>query len=308
MSYDCGFQKENNWFRYRAAAIIVEEGCLLFAGNEVDDYYYSIVCDCEPAYPDSQIASIRWTEYSRLSNLKVSPDANDIRTIHVTWDDIGNGSYYVNIYQINDDGEIGLWEVEEENGTFPSRQMSFRSALPRTTYVVDVTDRITCKTLSQAITISPAPDYEKYGAQHKSHAMYWMKKSDLNAGKKPFDPDVELEPYITMTLSEFAEKQEEYALCGKSLYVYTKASDAHYFDVLYILRGPNGDVAYEEYFDRFFDAHPANYKWEWHCYPITSLIKRLSFGKGNLTDPGEYLFEVYFDGCRVSRTKFMLTN
>lgn len=42
MSYDCGFQKEKNWFRYRAAAIIVEDGCVLFAGNEVDDYYYSI--------------------------------------------------------------------------------------------------------------------------------------------------------------------------------------------------------------------------------------------------------------------------
>ena len=42
MSYDCGFQKENNWFRYRAAAIIVEDGCVLLAGNEVDDYYYSV--------------------------------------------------------------------------------------------------------------------------------------------------------------------------------------------------------------------------------------------------------------------------
>lgn len=42
MEYDCGFQKEKNWFRYRAAAIIVEEGCVLFAGNERDNYYYSI--------------------------------------------------------------------------------------------------------------------------------------------------------------------------------------------------------------------------------------------------------------------------
>ncbi len=42
MKYDCGFQKENNWFRYRAAAIIVEDGCVLFAGNERDNYYYSI--------------------------------------------------------------------------------------------------------------------------------------------------------------------------------------------------------------------------------------------------------------------------
>ena len=41
--YDCGFTKENNWFRYRAAAIIIENGCVLFAGNELaKDYYYSI--------------------------------------------------------------------------------------------------------------------------------------------------------------------------------------------------------------------------------------------------------------------------
>lgn len=40
--YDCGFTKENNWFRYRAAAIIIEEGCALFASNQRDDYYYSI--------------------------------------------------------------------------------------------------------------------------------------------------------------------------------------------------------------------------------------------------------------------------
>ena len=42
MEYDCGFAKGNKWFRYRAAAIIVEEGCVLLAGNEVDDYYYSV--------------------------------------------------------------------------------------------------------------------------------------------------------------------------------------------------------------------------------------------------------------------------
>lgn len=40
--YDCGFTKEDNWFRYRAAAIIVENDCVLFAGNETADYLYSI--------------------------------------------------------------------------------------------------------------------------------------------------------------------------------------------------------------------------------------------------------------------------
>lgn len=39
---DCGFTNQNRWFRYRAAAIIVEEGCVLFACNERDDYFYSI--------------------------------------------------------------------------------------------------------------------------------------------------------------------------------------------------------------------------------------------------------------------------
>ena len=39
---DCGFTKDNKWFRYRAAAIIIENDCVLFAGNEVEDYYYSI--------------------------------------------------------------------------------------------------------------------------------------------------------------------------------------------------------------------------------------------------------------------------
>lgn len=40
--YDCGFTRESHWFRYRAAAIIVEEGCVLFAGNPCEDYLYSV--------------------------------------------------------------------------------------------------------------------------------------------------------------------------------------------------------------------------------------------------------------------------
>ena len=42
MERNCGFQIENRCFRYRAAAIIVEDGCVLFAGNEREDYLYSI--------------------------------------------------------------------------------------------------------------------------------------------------------------------------------------------------------------------------------------------------------------------------
>lgn len=39
---DCSFEQDNYWFRYRAAAIIIEEGCVLMAYNNIDDYYYSI--------------------------------------------------------------------------------------------------------------------------------------------------------------------------------------------------------------------------------------------------------------------------
>ena len=42
VEHNCCFTDEKRWFRYRAAAIIVEDGYVLFAGNEKDDYYYSI--------------------------------------------------------------------------------------------------------------------------------------------------------------------------------------------------------------------------------------------------------------------------
>ena len=39
---DCGFENGNGWFRYRAAAIIIEDGYVLFVKNQVDPYYYSV--------------------------------------------------------------------------------------------------------------------------------------------------------------------------------------------------------------------------------------------------------------------------
>lgn len=40
--YDCCFIRNKNWFRYRAAAIIIENDCILMASNEAADYYYSV--------------------------------------------------------------------------------------------------------------------------------------------------------------------------------------------------------------------------------------------------------------------------
>ncbi len=31
MKYDCGFTKDDGWFRYKATAIIIENGSVLFA-------------------------------------------------------------------------------------------------------------------------------------------------------------------------------------------------------------------------------------------------------------------------------------
>lgn len=42
MEHDCVFTKEDNWFRYRAAAIIIEDGCVLAVGNEKENYFYSV--------------------------------------------------------------------------------------------------------------------------------------------------------------------------------------------------------------------------------------------------------------------------
>lgn len=42
MEHNCAIIDDKKAFRYRAAAIIIEDGCVLFARNEVDDYYYSV--------------------------------------------------------------------------------------------------------------------------------------------------------------------------------------------------------------------------------------------------------------------------
>ena len=42
METDCCFTNENNWFRYRTGAIIIEDNCVLFAGSKSFDYPYTI--------------------------------------------------------------------------------------------------------------------------------------------------------------------------------------------------------------------------------------------------------------------------
>ena len=39
---ECGFDVDGDWFRYRAGAVILDQGRVLMARNEVDPYHYSI--------------------------------------------------------------------------------------------------------------------------------------------------------------------------------------------------------------------------------------------------------------------------
>ena len=42
MKYDCGFEKWNNWFRYRVGGIIINNNKMLFVKSAIGDYYYMV--------------------------------------------------------------------------------------------------------------------------------------------------------------------------------------------------------------------------------------------------------------------------
>lgn len=42
MFNDCALDIGNEWFRYKSAAIIIEDGCVLLAYNSYDNHYYLI--------------------------------------------------------------------------------------------------------------------------------------------------------------------------------------------------------------------------------------------------------------------------
>lgn len=42
MQYDCGFEKGNNWFRYRTGGILIHNNKMLFVKSAIGDYFYMI--------------------------------------------------------------------------------------------------------------------------------------------------------------------------------------------------------------------------------------------------------------------------
>ena len=39
---DCCFSADDNWFRYRTGAIIIEDGCFLVVKSESSKYFYTV--------------------------------------------------------------------------------------------------------------------------------------------------------------------------------------------------------------------------------------------------------------------------
>lgn len=42
MKYDCGFEKENHWFRYRTGGFLIQNNKMLFVKSSIGDYYYMV--------------------------------------------------------------------------------------------------------------------------------------------------------------------------------------------------------------------------------------------------------------------------
>lgn len=42
MKYDCGFEKGNNWFRYRTGGFLIHNNKMLFVKSNIGNYYYMI--------------------------------------------------------------------------------------------------------------------------------------------------------------------------------------------------------------------------------------------------------------------------
>ena len=42
MKFDCGFEKGNNWFRYRTGGIIIQDNKMLFVKSCISGYYYML--------------------------------------------------------------------------------------------------------------------------------------------------------------------------------------------------------------------------------------------------------------------------
>lgn len=77
MEFDCSFTKDNKWFRYRVAAIIIEDGCVLFAGNE-DAVVREVYEETGIRYDIDHLAVIQENFFCKNSGILTGLDCHEI--------------------------------------------------------------------------------------------------------------------------------------------------------------------------------------------------------------------------------------
>ena len=128
MEYNCGFQKENKWFRYRAAAIIVEDGCVLFAGNENEDYFYSVGGAVHMG--ETAEAAVRREVFEETG---VEYEIDHLAVIHENFFNENNGSL-----QGMDCHEIALYYLMKPRGSKELHSDSFTLGVKETMHWIPI--------------------------------------------------------------------------------------------------------------------------------------------------------------------------
>ena len=258
-------------------------------------YRYRFVCKDGTAYPDSLPAVETWPGYSIMSNLTLRQDQNERRAIYIEWDDVTGPEYRVTVTRISSNEKPVEWVVMDE--WHHSNAVVFKDALPISSYRVTVYEPVTDRTLTKTITLGKAPDYTRFNAECKNGTMHWVEN-----GKTPGQSGTSA-AFDSISISNFNKKLVSSTLYGRSNYVYQDESYDHNCNALYILRGPDGNDVYVER-EESLSGYPAGKNPPWY-YPLDELIQKMT-GTNTLTQTGDYMFEVYFDECRVSREQFTL--
>ena len=76
MEYDCGFEKGNNWFRYRTGAILIHDNKMLFVKSAIGDYYYMNILDngldvCKNMTDEGE--ELVWLPIDEIKENKIKP-------------------------------------------------------------------------------------------------------------------------------------------------------------------------------------------------------------------------------------------
>lgn len=243
-------------------------------------------------------ASITWTEHSQLSNLKIWQDEDFPRHLHAAWDDVVDAEYDVKVLfegaYIKD--ESWRWS----GVTYDTKEMEFEYAIPNTTYRFIVTEPMTGQILEKTFKTSNAKKYSQYGARSKGAKLMWV----------PYDEEGNVwerdnRAYSPVTSKEFHAMLKDYALYFVSNFTYTKKSDTHDVEELFVLRGPNGVVSYMSSWDMTISGAPANQGWNWWS-EVPHVYDYEYDWRVNELQPGIYTLEQYFNDELVNNCQFKI--